>query len=118
MKKIKIKQVYETPLPDDGYRVLVDRLWPRGLTKEKADLDEWNKEVAPSPEIRTWFAHKPENFKGFGERYKVELNSKTNELKRLKKIAHKQNLTLLYAAKDKKINHAVILLNVLSKIEK
>ena len=118
MKKIKIKRVYETPAPDDGYRMLVDRLWPRGLTKAKAALDEWNKEVAPSPEIRTWFAHKPEKFTRFIELYLIELSKKTDELKRLKYISQKQNLTLLYAAKDEKINHVVILLNVLSKIEK
>lgn len=115
MKNIKVKRIYETPLEEDGYRMLVDRLWPRGLKKEKAAIDEWNKTIAPSPELRVWFGHKPENFKKFSQLYEVELKSKSEELKRMNAIAKKQNLTLLYAAKDEKINHAIVLLNVLKR---
>ncbi|MBK6610332.1 MAG: DUF488 domain-containing protein [Sphingobacteriales bacterium] len=116
MNRIKIKRIYEKPSSDDGYRVLVDRLWPRGLSKENAALDEWNKNIAPSPELRKWFGHKANNFNYFAEQYKAELNTKTEELKRLKSIATTQNLTLLYAAKDEKINHAIILLNEINII--
>lgn len=117
MKKIKIKRIYETPLVEDGFRMLVDRLWPRGLKKENAAIDEWNKIIAPSTELRKWFGHKYENFERFTEAYKIELKSKPEQLERIKSIAETQNLTLLYAAKDEKINHARILLSVI-KAEK
>ena len=117
MNKINIKRIYETPLVEDGYRMLVDRLWPRGLKKEDAAIDEWNKIIAPSTELRKWFGHKAENFERFTEAYKIELRAKLEELERIKSIAKTQNLTLLYAAKDKKINHARILLSVI-KAEK
>lgn len=115
MKSIKIKRIYETPLKEDGYRMLVDRLWARGLTKEKAAIDEWNKTIAPSPELRIWFGHKPENFERFSQLYTAELKNKPEELERINSIAKKQNLTLLYAAKDEKINHAVVLLRALKQ---
>lgn len=113
MKKIKIKRIYEAPLVEDGFRMLVDRLWPRGLKKENAAIDEWNKIIAPSTELRKWFGHKSENFERFTEAYKIELKSKPEQLERIKSIAETQNLTLLYAAKDEKINHARILLSVI-----
>lgn len=113
MKKIKIKRIYETPLVEDGFRMLVDRLWPRGLKKENAAIDEWNKIIAPSTKLRKWFGHKSENFERFTEAYKIELKSKPEQLERIKSIAETQNLTLLYAAKDEKINHARILLSVI-----
>ncbi|MBS1488255.1 MAG: DUF488 domain-containing protein [Bacteroidetes bacterium] len=114
---MKIKRIYDQPETEDGYRVLIDRLWPRGISKEKATIDEWNKEVTPSTELRKWFGHKPELFEKFKGLYKEELKTKKDELKRLKAIANKQNLTLLYGAKDPHINHAVILLEVLKKIK-
>ena len=113
MNTVKIKRIYEEPNKNDGYRMLVDRLWPRGLTKEKAALSEWNKEIAPSPELRIWFGHDIKKFKRFTLLYEAELKSKKEDLRRIKSIAKTQNLTLLYAAKDEKINHAAILLNVL-----
>ncbi len=115
MNKIRIKRIYEIPLDEDGYRILVDKLWPRGLKKENAALDEWNKSIPPSTELRKWFGHKAENFKRFEELYKIELKAKTEELKRIKSIAMAQNLTLLYAAKNEQINHAIVLLNVLKQ---
>ena len=110
---INIKRIYEQPLPEDGYRVLVDRLWPRGITKEKAAIDEWNKAVAPSNELRKWFGHQAVLFEAFKKQYNTELLLQTAELKRLKEIGTKQNLTLLYAARDAHINHAIILLEAI-----
>jgi uncharacterized protein YeaO (DUF488 family) len=116
MYPIKIKRIYEAPEPEDGYRMLVDRLWPRGLKKEVAALDEWNKDIVPSTELRKWFSHKPENFERFSELYKIELAAKGDELKRVLALAETQNLTLLYAAKSTTINHARVLLEVLQSI--
>ncbi len=117
MHTIKIKRVYEKPEKVDGYRILIDKLWPRGIKKEDAHLDEWNKELPPSTELRKWFDHKEERFEMFTLRYKEELSGKEEELKRVKAIADQQNLTLVYAAKDPKINHAIILLDVLKKVK-
>lgn len=117
MKKssIKIKRVYETPEPNDGYRVLIDRLWPRGISKEKSAIDEWLKDVAPSTELRKWFNHQPELFPEFKNRYIKELEGQNSALNHLKSIAAKQQLTLLYSAKDTQYNQAVVLLEVLHK---
>ncbi|HET9054625.1 MAG TPA: DUF488 family protein [Cyclobacteriaceae bacterium] len=113
MHSIKLKRIYETPLPEDGYRMLVDRLWPRGLKKENAAIDEWNKNVAPSPALRKWFGHRAERFQEFSKQYKLELKAQAEEIKRINAIARKQTLTLLYAAKDEQVNHAIILCEVL-----
>jgi len=117
MFEIKTKRIYKEPDTGDGYRVLVDRLWPRGISKEKAALDEWDKSVAPSTELRTWFGHKPELFDMFKRRYTDELKAQEPELLRLKTISNKQNLCLLYAAKDTEVNHAVVLAALLKKIQ-
>ncbi|MCW5909986.1 MAG: DUF488 domain-containing protein [Cyclobacteriaceae bacterium] len=117
MHTLKIKRIYEEPFPEDGYRMLVDRLWPRGLKKEEAFIDEWNRNIAPSPELRKWFGHKPENFKRFSGLYADELKAKTDELKRMKSILKNRNLTLLYAAKDTQINHATVLREVLLMVK-
>lgn len=113
MKAIKIKRVYEEASDTDGYRLLVDRIWPRGVSKEEAKLDEWNKEIAPSTELRKWFDHKEERFEEFASKYKNELKEHQKELKRIKKISEKQQLCLLYGAKDEKHNQAVVLKTVL-----
>ena len=115
LRMITIKRIYETPAENDGYRVLIDRLWPRGISKEKAKLDEWNKKVAPSTELRKWFGHQPEKFLDFTKKYKLELESQKEELTRLRTIAEQQPLTLLYAAKETKINHANILKSILTQ---
>lgn len=106
---IKVKRIYESPAKTDGRRILVDRLWPRGVSKVKARLDAWQKDAAPSPELRTWFHHDPERFMEFREKYLVELddNAAAAELTDLARHGHR--LTLLYAAKDPAINHAVVL---------
>jgi len=113
MHSIKIKRVYEAPSTGDGYRMLVDRLWPRGLKKENASIDEWNKDIAPSTALRRWFGHKPENFERFALLYKQELSGRTDELERIRSIAKKKNLTLLYAAKDEQLNQALVLRELL-----
>lgn len=115
MNAIVIKRIYDEPSDNDGYRVLVDRLWPRGVSKIIAHLDEWNKEVAPSTELRKWFDHKAERFDEFAKLYRKELIIKEKELDRLRAIVKSKPVTLLYAAKNPKINHAIILKNVLTK---
>ncbi len=106
---LQIKRVYESPAKSDGVRILVDRLWPRGLTKEKAAVDLWLKEVAPSTELRKWFHHEPEKFKEFSKKYTRELidNSATLLLKRA--LDEHKIVTLVYGAKDPQINHAAVL---------
>ncbi len=111
---IKIKRIYEKPEKNDGFRVLVDRLWPRGVSKEKAKLDLWLKDVAPSNELRKWFAYDPAKWQEFQKRYKKELAKNKSALDQLKKIARKEkNLTLLYAAKDEERNEAIVLREIL-----
>ena len=112
---IQIKRIYEPPAQDDGYRMLVDRLWPRGVSKVEAHLEEWNKEIAPSTELRKWFNHKPERFVEFSKLYEAELLKNEVELKRIITIAKKNRVTLLFGAKDPKINQAFVLSNVLNQ---
>ena len=107
--KIEIKRVYEEPGPADGLRVLVDRLWPRGLTKEKADVDIWLKDIAPSTELRKWFSHDPAKWAEFQTRYREELKSKSDLVADLREKAAKRKVTLLYGAKDEVHNEAVVL---------
>lgn len=118
MFNIHTKRIYETPSANDGYRILIDRLWPRGLSKEEAKLDEWDKTIAPSTELRKWFNHQPELFEAFKLKYEEELKSCRTDLERLLDIAQKQNLCLLYGAKNPEINQAVVLQSVLEKIKK
>jgi uncharacterized protein YeaO (DUF488 family) len=113
--EIAIKRVYEQPEPADGKRILVDRLWPRGLSKEKAHLTGWMKEIAPSDELRRWFGHDPEKFAEFRRRYKVELASGTakEKLDELRALAREGPVTLVYAAHDTEHNNAVVLRDLL-----
>lgn len=115
MGTILIKRIYEEASEKDGYRVLVDRIWPRGISKQRAKLDEWIKTIAPSTELRKWFGHKEERFEEFARQYKEELCLYKEELNRLRIIAEKQKLTLLYSAKDTRFNQAVILREVLTQ---
>lgn len=114
MTKYEIKRIYEDPAKNDGYRVLVDRLWPRGVSKEKASLDLWLKEIAPSAELRNWFNHIPERFTEFSRRYTKELdgNSAVDQLRELAK--DHTLITLLYGAHDTTANQAVVLQKYLS----
>lgn len=109
MGYLKIKRVYDEPSPDDGIRVLVDRLWPRGITKERAHLDYWFKDIAPSSDLRKWFNHEPEKFKEFAQRYKEELHFDNDDVEKIKGFLKSQNVTLIYAAKSPTINHALVL---------
>ena len=115
---VEIKRIYAPAEEADGRRVLVDRLWPRGVSKESARLDEWLKGVAPSPELRAWFCHKDENFERFSELYRVELHAdpeKKEAVKHLLELAREGKLTLLYAARDGAVNHAAVLRNFLEE---
>ncbi|MCF3175307.1 DUF488 domain-containing protein [Streptomyces sioyaensis] len=114
---IRVRRVYEAPEPADGARVLVDRLWPRGLSKEEARLTEWCKDVAPSTELRRWYGHQEERFDRFAERYRAELAQEDAQqaLERLRARADEGPLTLLTAVKDVPSSHAAVLAEVLQE---
>ncbi|MEX0662141.1 MAG: DUF488 domain-containing protein [Balneolaceae bacterium] len=112
----QIKRIYEAPSENDGYRVLIDRLWPRGVSKEAAQLDDWMKEITPSPELRKWFDHDPSKFEEFKMRYETELAEKNKPIESLLKIAADRNVSLLYAAKDETHNHAIVLKEFLEEL--
>ena len=112
---IKLKRVYESPSPEDGLRILVDRLWPRGLTKERAAVDLWMKDVAPSTELRKWFGHDPAKWKQFQIRYRKELEGKKEALKDLKQKSRGHTVTLVYGARDEEHNEALILREILAR---
>jgi uncharacterized protein YeaO (DUF488 family) len=111
--KLAIKRVYEEPDKDDGTRILIDRLWPRGLSKEKAHVDLWLKEIAPSTELRKWFAHDPAKWTEFKTRYRAELKHNSEQLAVLKQAIAKGPVTLLYGAKDEQRNDAIVLQELL-----
>lgn len=115
---VQIKRAYDEAEKDDGMRILVDRLWPRGVSKDDAELDEWLKEVGPSKELREWFGHDPDKYEEFKEKYKQELKeneTQQKELEQLKKWTkeHNKNLTLVFGAKDEKNNQAAVLKEIL-----
>jgi uncharacterized protein YeaO (DUF488 family) len=106
---IHLKRVYEQPAPEDGTRILVERLWPRGLSKERAAVDLWLKEVAPSPELRRWFGHDPAKWDEFRRRYRNELRALQEEPERLRRLVLSGPVTFVYAARDTERNSAVLL---------
>lgn len=113
---ITIKRVYEKKDADDGYRVLVDRLWPRGLSQEKAAIDLWMKDIGPSNELRQWFNHDPARWADFQKKYKAELKDRKDLLQQLKSLEKEHaKLTLLYGAHDEKHNQAVVIAELLGK---
>lgn len=112
---INIKRVYEKPVKDDGCRILVDRLWPRGLTKENTKVDLWLKEIAPSTELRKWFGHDPEKWDRFRGRYETELRHNDDLIKILKEKAGQGTITLIYASRDEKHNQARVLKQYLER---
>jgi uncharacterized protein YeaO (DUF488 family) len=112
---IKLKRIYEQQAPSDGYRVLVDRLWPRGVSKEKAALDLWLKDIAPSDALRKWFAHDPEKWPEFKKKYLKELRSNQDAVAQLAALIRKGTVTLLYAAKDEAHNEALIIADFMKK---
>ena len=106
---VKLKRAYEPPTPDDGTRILIDRLWPRGVTKERAAIDQWMKDISPSTELRKWFGHDPARWDEFRDRYAVELNRHSDQMKELRELARKGPITLVYSAHDEVHNNAVVL---------
>ena len=114
MRSVAIKRAYDPPSSQDGTRILVDRLWPRGISKKKAALDGWMKDVAPSPRLRLWFDHRPERFVEFSRRYKKEL-ADNPVVPVLRKLGKGTLVTLLYGARDPEVNHALVLQSVLRK---
>jgi uncharacterized protein YeaO (DUF488 family) len=110
----QIKRIYDTTLPTDGIRVLVDRLWPRGVKKTQAHLDHWMKDIAPSPPLRLWFNHEPERFKEFGRRYVRELKGNPG-IDELRRLGRSRRVTLLYGARDPEVNHALVLQSILRR---
>lgn len=112
---IRLKRAYEPAAADDGFRILIDRLWPRGVSRQRAKLDEWNRDLAPSAELRRWFGHDPDRFEEFRRRYVEELREQRPALAELRRRARAGRLTLVYAARDSEHNDAVVLAEVLRR---
>jgi uncharacterized protein YeaO (DUF488 family) len=112
-RHIKLKRAYERPLPDDGTRILIDRLWPRGLKKTDAAIDEWMKNIAPSTELRKWFGHDPERWSEFRHRYQAEIRDHPEQFDRLRTLARHGPITLVFSAHDEEHNDAVVLRDLL-----
>jgi len=111
---VQLKRAYEKAEQGDGTRILVDRLWPRGLTKEKAAIDLWLKNLGPSTELRKWFGHDPKKWRGFCRRYRTELKQHTDQLRWIKRKAKEGTVTLIYGARDQEHNEAVVLKQLLT----
>jgi uncharacterized protein YeaO (DUF488 family) len=111
----RAKRVYEQPDPSDGYRVLIDHVWPRGVSRERAQLDEWARELAPSDELRKWFDHDPARFAEFRRRYCRELTAQREHLDALRRRAADGCLTIVYAARDQEHNNAIVLAELLDE---
>jgi uncharacterized protein YeaO (DUF488 family) len=112
---VRLKRAYEPAADSDGYRVLIDRIWPRGISKEQARLDAWARELAPSTELRRWFGHEPAKFEEFRRRYRDELATQDEKLRELRRRAGQGTLTLVYAARDTERNDAVVLAELLRR---
>ena len=106
---VRVKRIYDPSEPSDGYRVLIDHVWPRGISRERAKLDEWARELAPSDELRRWFDHVPERFDEFRARYRKELAARADRIEGLRTRAKNGPLTIVYAARDREHNNAVVL---------
>jgi uncharacterized protein YeaO (DUF488 family) len=115
MPSIQLKRVYEPPSKEDGIRILVDRLWPRGLTKKKAAVDLWLKDIAPTTELRKWFGHDPARWKEFQVRYRKELRADKEAVNLLKQKSKEGTVTLVYGAKDQEHNEALVLQQMLDR---
>jgi uncharacterized protein YeaO (DUF488 family) len=110
---IRCKRVYEPSAPGDGYRLLIDRMWPRGISRERAALDEWARDLAPSDELRQWYGHVPDRFEEFRRRYRAELAAHASELRVLRRRARSGPLTIVFAARDSEHSNAAVLAEVL-----
>jgi uncharacterized protein YeaO (DUF488 family) len=113
MMDVRLKRAYEPAVAADGYRILIDRLWPRGVSREQAHVDEWARELAPSTELRRWFGHDPARFARFRRRYAEELAGHETKLRELRRRAREGTLTLVYGARDTEHNDAVVLAEIL-----
>lgn len=112
---IKVKRIYEPPSPGDGKRILIDRLWPRGMKKEEAHIDEWLKEISPSNELRKWYSHDPVKWPEFKRRYRAGISKETELLKRIKNEGKKGTVTLLFSSKELELNNAVALKEIVER---
>jgi uncharacterized protein YeaO (DUF488 family) len=110
---VRAKRIYDAAAPDDGYRVLIDHVWPRGVSRERADLDEWARDLAPSDDLRKWFAHISERFEEFRARYRRELSIHGESVEALRRCARKERVTIVYAARDQEHNNAVVLVELM-----
>lgn len=115
MADIRLKRAYEKPAPDDGVRILVERLWPRGLTKERASIDFWMKDISPSPELRRWYGHDIAKWPEFQKRYLAELRANKNAVDELRQKCKGQTVTFVYAASDEQHNSALVLKKFLER---
>lgn len=113
---VKTKRIYEEPVPEDGLRVLVDRLWARGVSKDRAGVDRWEKELAPSDDLRRWFGHDPGRWQEFRSRYLGELEGKRELVSEIAGMARKQGVTLLFAARDEEHNNAMVLKELVERL--
>jgi uncharacterized protein YeaO (DUF488 family) len=113
---LQLKRAYEPAEPGDGVRILIDRLWPRGVSKAKAALDDWMKDIAPSTELREWFGHDPARWAEFQRRYRAELRQHGDDLDRIRDLARTQTVTLVYSGHDEEHNDAVVLRDVLTRL--
>jgi uncharacterized protein YeaO (DUF488 family) len=111
--QISTKRIYETPAPGDGYRVLIDGMWPRGISRERAAIDSWARELAPSGELRRWYGHEPDRFEEFSRRYRVELGAQRERLTQLRHRSRSVAVTLVFAARDTEHSNAAVLVEVL-----
>lgn len=109
MSDLRVKRIYDPPSTEDGARILVDRIWPRGVAKDAAELTEWLKDIAPSTGLRQWFHRDPTRWTEFGRRYRAELDANSEAVGRLREFIEAGPVTLLYAARDRERNHAVVL---------
>ena len=116
MAEIHLKRIYEEPSSNDGFRVLVDRVWPRGMTKEKAAIDLWAKDAAPSTQLRKWFGHDPAKWDEFQRRYRKEIEDNLPALREIADSARGNTLTLLYGARDEEHNQAVVLFDFMKSL--
>lgn len=112
---VRTKRVYEPPSAGDGYRVLIDRLWPRGLSKEEAHVDDWARELAPSHELRRWFDHRPERFEEFKRRYTEELREHADAISALRRRSRKEAVTIVYGARDSAHSNAAVLAPIIKR---
>jgi uncharacterized protein YeaO (DUF488 family) len=110
---LRLKRAYDPPAPEDGYRVLVDRLWPRGVAKKRADIAEWARDLAPSDDLRRWYGHDPDRFEEFRRRYREELADRYERLEELRRRARTETITLVFAARDADRSNAAVLAEIL-----